>query len=379
MSALGTAALGLGSSIISSAFGSLFGDNSAKKQFKYQQELNREAFQHDVDMWNRQNAYNTPSAQMERLQAAGLNPNLVYGNGGATNTANNAPSYNAGSAPDVSSARAAAASLANQGFNTALNFQMQQVQAANLQADTELKNTQGQLNQTNNEVALLDKYLKQNTVDDNIRYQLEKWKQDLVLGRNQIKLGDQQFTLNMYQMKKLDAETGNIIANTKLTKLQAEEIAITLQYLPEVLRSQIHLNNANAYKAIQSGNLDIEKANTERTQQYLNTVTSSLKVTENSLKKATFNDVVNNEHFKSLSAKEQYDVLYAFSWLKSYKDVFGSDGIAGSVYNPIMMNRLQPNFPVDNSNHYDTEAEKAGFKPNGDGTYNYHGYRFKRK
>ena len=32
------------------------------------------------------NAYNDPSAQMERLKQAGLNPNLVYG-GGATTTA----------------------------------------------------------------------------------------------------------------------------------------------------------------------------------------------------------------------------------------------------------------------------------------------------
>ncbi|QCQ85133.1 DNA pilot protein [Blackfly microvirus SF02] len=29
--------------------------------------------------WNRQNAYNNPSAQMERYKAAGLNPNLIYG------------------------------------------------------------------------------------------------------------------------------------------------------------------------------------------------------------------------------------------------------------------------------------------------------------
>lgn len=31
--------------------------------------------------WNMQNAYNAPSAQMERLKAAKLNPNLVYGTG----------------------------------------------------------------------------------------------------------------------------------------------------------------------------------------------------------------------------------------------------------------------------------------------------------
>lgn len=31
--------------------------------------------------WQMQNAYNSPAAQMERLRAAGLNPNLVYGHG----------------------------------------------------------------------------------------------------------------------------------------------------------------------------------------------------------------------------------------------------------------------------------------------------------
>ena len=31
--------------------------------------------------WNMQNEYNSPEAQMRRLRDAGLNPNLVYGNG----------------------------------------------------------------------------------------------------------------------------------------------------------------------------------------------------------------------------------------------------------------------------------------------------------
>ena len=333
MSALGTAALGLGSSIISSAFGSIFGDNSAKKQFKYQQQLNREAFQHDVDMWNRQNAYNTPSAQMERLQAAGLNPNLVYGNGGATNTANNAPTYNAGSAPDVSAARSAAASLANQGFNTALNLQMQQVQAANLQADTELKETQGKLNQTNNEVALIDKYLKQSTVDDNIRYQLEKWKQDLVLGRNQIKLGDQQIVLNEAQMRKLDAEIDSIVENTNLTKAQAEQVSIYNQYLPEVLRSQIASNNANAYNAIQHGRLAVKQAETEQYRAFTefargNLVRSEadIKEIEHYISSHTIDDVIRSTHFKSLTGEQQYYILRDFGVWKAMRDAFGADG-----------------------------------------------------
>lgn len=35
----------------------------------------------NLAQWTRQNEYNSPSAQMERLQLAGLNPNLVYGKG----------------------------------------------------------------------------------------------------------------------------------------------------------------------------------------------------------------------------------------------------------------------------------------------------------
>lgn len=36
--------------------------------------------------WQMQNAYNSPEQQMQRLKDAGLNPNLVYGNGSAANT-----------------------------------------------------------------------------------------------------------------------------------------------------------------------------------------------------------------------------------------------------------------------------------------------------
>lgn len=50
----------------------------------------------DLEMWNKANEYNAPSAQMGRLKSAGLNPNLVYGGGSATTQASgNLPKYNA--------------------------------------------------------------------------------------------------------------------------------------------------------------------------------------------------------------------------------------------------------------------------------------------
>lgn len=49
------------------------------------------ANQYNLDQWNRTNAYNHPSQQMARLQEAGLNPNLIYGNSGNTQVGNAAP------------------------------------------------------------------------------------------------------------------------------------------------------------------------------------------------------------------------------------------------------------------------------------------------
>lgn len=41
--------------------------------------------------WNMQNEYNSPAKQMERLKAAGLNPALIYGSGGATAMSSSQP------------------------------------------------------------------------------------------------------------------------------------------------------------------------------------------------------------------------------------------------------------------------------------------------
>ena len=66
----------------------LLGNAQARKMADYE-------FSNNLKMWNLQNAYNSPAQQMQRLKDAGLNPNLVYGNGSVGNTAGNLPQYNA--------------------------------------------------------------------------------------------------------------------------------------------------------------------------------------------------------------------------------------------------------------------------------------------
>ena len=55
--------------------------NKENRRFALEQQRLQNQF--NLDMWNRQNAYNTPAAQVQRLMAAGLNPNLAYGQLGA--------------------------------------------------------------------------------------------------------------------------------------------------------------------------------------------------------------------------------------------------------------------------------------------------------
>lgn len=57
--------------------------NSSGKK-KSQERANK----YNIEMWNMQNAYNSPASQMARLREAGLNPNLIYGGSGSTQVGN---------------------------------------------------------------------------------------------------------------------------------------------------------------------------------------------------------------------------------------------------------------------------------------------------
>lgn len=50
------------------------------------------AYQRSVEMWNMQNAYNSPESQMQRFRDAGLNTHLIYGRGDSGN-ASSPPQY----------------------------------------------------------------------------------------------------------------------------------------------------------------------------------------------------------------------------------------------------------------------------------------------
>lgn len=91
--AIGAALIGAGGSILGSAMNSIFGSSAARKQRKAQKELAEYQYSKNLEMWNRNNEYNTPKNQMQRLKDANLNPNLMYGQGTTGNTSGQLPQY----------------------------------------------------------------------------------------------------------------------------------------------------------------------------------------------------------------------------------------------------------------------------------------------
>lgn len=85
MAAVGAAALGAGIAATNSAVMNYLNDQASSK-------ANSLNYEQNVKLWRMNNAYNTPAMQMQRLEEAGLNPNLVYGSGSVAGNTSSQPS-----------------------------------------------------------------------------------------------------------------------------------------------------------------------------------------------------------------------------------------------------------------------------------------------
>jgi len=52
-----------------------------KESQRWSEKMYQRQYDDNVRFWNQQNEYNTPEMQMQRFKGAGLNPNLIYGQG----------------------------------------------------------------------------------------------------------------------------------------------------------------------------------------------------------------------------------------------------------------------------------------------------------
>lgn len=134
ISGLISGALGAGASIM----GGINAGRVAKIQRKGQMDLAQYAYQKDLEMWNRNNEYNSPAEQMKRLQAAGLNPNMVYGSGSVVgNTSGSIPQFKSPSQYPVANVLEKIGPALNM-ISAFQDFQLKREQINNIQAQNEL-------------------------------------------------------------------------------------------------------------------------------------------------------------------------------------------------------------------------------------------------
>lgn len=114
--------------------GGLLGIGAQSSANKANKELAEYQYEKNLEMWNRQNEYNSPARQMERLKAAGLNPNLVYGNGAVGNASSAPPQYDRPTINPVSNGGFVSDAVQHGIFTSA--------QLDNLKQQTELSKTQ---------------------------------------------------------------------------------------------------------------------------------------------------------------------------------------------------------------------------------------------
>lgn len=128
----------------------LTGGLSARKQFKYTSQLMDKQNQQQIDFWNMNNEYNTPSAQRARLEEAGMNPDLMYGQTQATNTAQMPTAAN-GSAPNVDYGRGPDLLGA---YRASMDMQMMNAQVSKIQKENALLDERRRMSEISREVEL---------------------------------------------------------------------------------------------------------------------------------------------------------------------------------------------------------------------------------
>lgn len=124
--------------LLQSWIGSRTSKKNTERTIQANKELAEYQYQKDLEMWNRQNEYNSPAAQMARLKEAGLNPNLVYGSGSAAgNVSSQLPKYNA---PQVDYRGVPPPVDIPQMIQMYQDFRLRKAQTDNIQAQTDLTN-----------------------------------------------------------------------------------------------------------------------------------------------------------------------------------------------------------------------------------------------
>lgn len=242
-----TATIGGGAGLFGQAIGGLFG----RANQKYQNEWN-------LEMWRRQNEYNSPIQQMARYQEAGLNPNLIYSQGSPGNSQSMPTSAENKYHPDMSF-------VGNALMQGMQSEQMQhqnevyRADAMDKKASAILKSNEAILVQLKSvEQQLNNKYL-----DEKNRIALEQQKATLnaTLVANAQALENLGVSIEAHDeiVRSYGVKNDNTEADTNKKKSETDYIKTEINYYPQLVGADINLKQAQAgyYKALMSSEVQL--------------------------------------------------------------------------------------------------------------------------
>lgn len=190
---------------------------------------------YDVEMWNKNNEYNDPSKQVERLKAAGINPGLALGNIGT----GQASGGNSVGLPSPS--RAEVKPLSYEGFANAINNSIQMMMALdrnNAEVDAIVENQEFKRQELRGKLALM----YEQTRSQRIKNEIDEITKDIEIGHRK----DQ--WLETIQRR------SNGEAQEQLTKQMIIAQNLTNQNLPDKLAMEV---------AVMASQRDLNKHNTQ--------------------------------------------------------------------------------------------------------------------
>lgn len=320
VSPLGAAAINAGGSILSSALNTIFGAKAQRDANRTNLQIAREnnaqaykMFQEqnafNLDMWNKQNEYNLPSAQVQRLLAAGINPSSVFGNGSVSE----AGSLQSATAPQLQGATMnpympdfGLDNAASSGVTAFLQSQMNNAQRKLMESEANKNNadtahtetlTQWEEKSQFARLRYLEEQAKhQGTVGDmarlSLRFEQDSYWHKLKAVRQDVRMNDQSYQMQEELLYQTRLENGlkeiQLVYQPKMNRAQLRQYNAIIGQIQSV----IGLNDANAALSRQEKLTEVKR----RTSIILD---NAGKILDNNLKRKVF-------QFSVGMAQEQY-------------------------------------------------------------------------
>ena len=253
--------------------GNFLGNKQAEKNQQKQNEFNAAEAQKTRDwqemMWNKNNEYNTPLAQVNRLHEAGLNPNLVYGNGTMQNVSPMASSgAQASSTPfndSIAARHARNFDAIMRGLQTAITMQElknKKAEGRNIESNTEKNNAEAkESNQRTENLATENKFNLETFDARKIGIEL----QNQLSEQQRLKLYADTQTATK-QLDQIDAAISNLQSSTDLNKAQVENIHTNIARTLALLPKEIEQMNASITEALSRAVANKASANSSNAQ-----------------------------------------------------------------------------------------------------------------